>query len=134
MPHRVRILTCIVALIVLAWTVPARAEDFTGKVVGISDGDTITVLRGRTPVKIRLHGIDSPESSQDYGTRAKQATSELAFGKVVTVQSRGTDRYGRTVALLVLPDGRTPRAGECRDGLVVQEIRAGGRDTGEARS
>jgi endonuclease YncB( thermonuclease family) len=62
---------------------------------------------GRTPVKIRLHGIDCPESGQDFGTWAKQATSGLAFGKVVTVQPRGTDRYGRTVALVVLPDGRT---------------------------
>ena len=52
MPHRV--LPCIVALIVLAWAVPARAEDFTGKVVGVSDGDTLTVLRERTPVKVRV--------------------------------------------------------------------------------
>ena len=58
MPHRA--LLRLVALIVLAWVAPARAEDFTGKVVGISDGDTLTVLRGRTPVKIRLHGIDIP--------------------------------------------------------------------------
>src|ERR1035437_2562757 len=50
----------LVALIVLVSVVPARAEDFAGKVVGVSDGDTITVLRGRTPVKIRLHGIDCP--------------------------------------------------------------------------
>ena len=105
MPHRV--LPRLVALIVLAWVVPARAEDFTGKVVGVSDGDTITVLRGRIPVKIRLHGIDCPVSGQDFGTRAKQATSDLAFGKVVIVQPRDTDRYGRTVAVVILPDGRT---------------------------
>jgi micrococcal nuclease len=37
----------------------ARADGFTGKVVGISDGDTLTVLRDRTPVKVRLHGIDA---------------------------------------------------------------------------
>ena len=104
MPHRA--LPRLVALIFLAWVVPARAEDFAGKVMGVSDGDTITVLRGRTPVKIRLHGIDAPETGQDFGTRAKQAASDLAFGKVVTVQPRGTDRYGRTVALVVLPDGR----------------------------
>jgi endonuclease YncB( thermonuclease family) len=104
MPHRV--LPSLVALIVVAWACPARAEDFTGKVVGVSDGDTITVLRGRTLVKIRLHGIDAPETGQDFGTRAKQAASELAFGEVVTVQPRGTDRYGRTVAVVLLPDGR----------------------------
>ncbi len=88
----------------------ARAVDveFSGKVIGISDGDTIRVLRdGRTQVTIRLHGIDAPESGQDFGTRAKQATSELAFGKVVTVKERDTDRYGRTVAEVILPDGRS---------------------------
>jgi hypothetical protein len=58
LPHCV--LPRLVALIVLAWAVPARADDFTGKVVGVSDRDTLTVLRGRTPVKIRLHGIDVP--------------------------------------------------------------------------
>jgi micrococcal nuclease len=105
MPHRV--LPRLVALIVLAWVVPARAEDFSGKVVGVSDGDTITVLRDRTPIKVRLHGIDAPEAGQDFGSRAKQAASELAFGKVVTIQPRDTDRYGRTVALVVLPDGWT---------------------------
>jgi endonuclease YncB( thermonuclease family) len=105
MPHRT--LPRFVALIAFAWASPASAEDFTGKVVGISDGDTLTVLRGRTSVKIRLHGIDAPEAGQDFGTRAKQAASDLAFGKVVTVRPVTTDRYGRTVALVVLPDGRT---------------------------
>jgi micrococcal nuclease len=62
---------------------------------------------GRTQVKIRLHGIDAPENGQDFGSRAKQATSELAFGKTVTILPRDTDRYGRTVADVDLPDGRS---------------------------
>jgi micrococcal nuclease len=67
--------------------IPARdalwaADDFSGKVVGVSDGDTISVLRDRTPVKIRLFGIDCPETGQDFGSRAKAIASELAFGKV----------------------------------------------------
>jgi micrococcal nuclease len=82
------------------------AEDFTAKVVGVHDGDTITVLQGRTQVRIRLHGIDCPESRQAFGTRAKQLTSELVFGQVVTIRPRTRDRYGRTVAEIVLPDGR----------------------------
>jgi hypothetical protein len=64
------------------------------------------VLRERTPIKLRLHGIDAPESGQDFGVRAKAAAAELAFGKVVTVRLLGTDRYHRGVALVVLPDGR----------------------------
>jgi endonuclease YncB( thermonuclease family) len=84
----------------------SAADDFSGKVVGVSDGDTITVLRDRTPVKIRLRGIDCPETGQDFGSRAKSVTSDLAFGKVVTVHPKRKDRYGRTVADVILPDGR----------------------------
>jgi endonuclease YncB( thermonuclease family) len=58
MPHRA--LLRLVALIVLAWVVPARADDFMGKIVGVADGNALIVLRGRTPAKIRLHGIDIP--------------------------------------------------------------------------
>ncbi len=84
---------------------PALAEDFTGKVVGVTDGDTIRVLWDKEEIKIRLEGIDCPESHQAFGTKAKQATSELAFGKTVTVQAKGKDRYGRTLGEIILPDG-----------------------------
>ena len=84
---------------------PAIAE-FAGKVIGVSDGDTMTVLRDRSQVRIRLYGIDCPETGQDFGSRAKQFTADLAFGKVVKVVPRDRDRYGRLVADVVLPDGR----------------------------
>ena len=95
-----------IGLVVLAWASVAPAQEFSGKVVGVSDGDTITVLREKTPIKIRLNGIDCPESGQDFGSRAKSVTSELVFGQVVRVIPRDTDRYGRTVADIVLADGR----------------------------
>jgi endonuclease YncB( thermonuclease family) len=82
-------------------------QDFTGKVVGVTDGDTLTVLHDNKPEKIRLNGIDCPESGQPFGTKAKQFTSDLTFGKIVTVQVRDRDRYGRTVAEIILPDGRS---------------------------
>ena len=85
--------------------VPVR-ETFTGKVVGLSDGDTLSVLREGKAVKVRLHGIDTPESKQPFGTRARQYTGELAFNQLVTVLVRDTDRYGRIVGEVVLPDGR----------------------------
>jgi endonuclease YncB( thermonuclease family) len=86
-------------LAVLALTAPAAAVDrFAGTVIGVADGDTITVLRDRTPVKIRLDGVDAPESGQDFGQRAKQFTSGLVFGKTVSVDVRDVDRYGRLVA------------------------------------
>ena len=51
------------------------AADFTGRVVGVADGDTITVLHSGKPVRIRLNGIDSPEKRQAFGKRAKQFAS-----------------------------------------------------------
>lgn len=87
---------------------PQIALAWPGLVVGISDGDTITVLRnGREQVKIRLYGIDCPEKRQAWGSRATQATGRLCAGKVVDVQETDIDRYGRTVAIIMLPDGRT---------------------------
>jgi endonuclease YncB( thermonuclease family) len=71
--------------ILLAHWCAVNADELPGKVVGVSDGDTITVLIERTQVKVRLSGIDCPETGQDFGSRAKAATSELAFGKVVAL-------------------------------------------------
>src|SRR4051795_10630742 len=96
------------ALFVVVLVSPVAAADYPARVVGVSDGGTLTVLRdGRTQVKVRLHGIDAPETGQAFGSRAKEAASALAFGKEVTVQVRDTDRYGRSVAEVVLPDGRS---------------------------
>ena len=65
-------------------------DTITGKVVSIADGDTIIVLdSGKTQHKIRLYGIDCPESHQDYGQKAKDLTSAVVFGKTVSGQSDG---------------------------------------------
>jgi endonuclease YncB( thermonuclease family) len=101
-----RVLRVPLVLLISAFDAFPASDDFSGKVIGVSDGDTLTILRDRTPVKIRLRGIDCPETGQDFGSRAKSVTSELAFGKVVTVHPRRKDRYGRTVADVILPDGR----------------------------
>jgi micrococcal nuclease len=53
----------------------------SGKVVGVSDGDTITVLVNKTQVKVRLYGIDCPENGQDFGARAKQFASQMVLGR-----------------------------------------------------
>jgi len=82
------------------------APEFTAKVIGVADGDTITVLRDRSEVRIRLDGIDCPESGQAFGSMAKARTAELALGKMVKVRPRNKDRYGRTVAEVWLSDGR----------------------------
>jgi micrococcal nuclease len=94
-----------VAALAILLPLPALAEEFTGKVVGITDGDTIKVLRNGEEVKIRIEGIDCPERHQAFENKAKQATSDLAFGKTLIVQAKGMDRYQRTLADIILPDG-----------------------------
>lgn len=74
------------------------ASTITGTVVGVTDGDTITVLDAeKEQHKIRLYGIDAPESNQDYGQRSKQLLSALVYGDSVRVDYDGKDRYGRIV-------------------------------------
>lgn len=68
-----------------------------GKVISISDGDTFTILVEQEQIKIRLHGIDCPEKSQDFGNVAKQFLSDLIFNKEVEVIQTDVDRYGRTI-------------------------------------
>ena len=76
---------------------PAYAADFSGLVVSVLDGDTVEVLHNNKAERIRLNGIDCPEKGQAYGKRAKQAASELVFGKEVTLETHGLDKYGRTI-------------------------------------
>lgn len=92
-------------VLVLILSVPAfAAQVIEGKVVGISDGDTITVLTNeKRQVKVRLYGVDCPESKQAFGTRARQSTSDKVFGKRVRVEVADTDRYGRTVGIVAAP-------------------------------
>jgi endonuclease YncB( thermonuclease family) len=114
---RVLTTTCLLAIFIFATGATGPpAQTFLGKVVGVADGDTITVLHDRRPETIRLNGIDAPEKGQAFGNRAKQFTSELAFGEVVHVLVRDQDRYGRTVADVRLSDGR---------GLNHEVVRAG---------
>jgi len=85
------VLACSLILLALWFSAVSavNAADFSGQVVGIIDGDTITVLVNRSRLNIRLNGIDCPEKGQAYGKRAKQAASELVFGKEVTLHTFG---------------------------------------------
>ncbi|MDR2573753.1 MAG: thermonuclease family protein [Desulfovibrio sp.] len=82
----------------------AAPSSYTASVIGISDGDTITVLTAdKRQVKIRLYGIDCPERSQPYGNSAKLATGGAVHGKNVEIRDMGTDRYGRAVGVVTMP-------------------------------
>ena len=79
----------------------AHAETFQCKVVGVTDGDTITCLTDqKEQVKVRLYQIDAPESGQAYRQKAKQALSDMIYGLTVEVENKGTDRYKRMLGIL----------------------------------
>lgn len=83
----------------------SQAAILEGRVVGVADGDTITILDNtNTQYKIRLAGIDAPEKKQPFGNVSKKALSDMVYGKQVTVDYNKQDRYGRTVGK-VLVDG-----------------------------
>ena len=93
------------------------ADTLIGKVVGVADGDTITVLDGQqTQHKIRLMGIDCPEKSQPFGQNAKQSLSNLVFGRAVEVEWQKHDRYERIVGK-VLVNGQDANLEQVRRGM-----------------
>ncbi len=96
---------------------PLPSTLLEGKVVGIQDGDTITLLDPLNhPYRIRLLGIDAPEKNQPFGKVAKQVLSDRIFGKQVQVMTKGRDRYGRTLGKVLL-DGRDINMEMVRHGL-----------------
>ena len=95
---------------------PLEAAEFSGPVVSVLDGDTIEVLHHQRAERIRLSGIDCPEKGQAYGQKAKDAVADLAFRKEVTLQTHGLDKYGRTLADVLLPDGTNVNHALVKDG------------------
>lgn len=106
-------LAVLLAAAIALWAVSGLAADgraaaatLTGEVVAVLDGDTITVLDAeRTQHRVRLAGIDSPETGQPYGHRARQALAQAVFRRQVVVGWSKRDRYGRIVGK-VLQGGR----------------------------
>jgi micrococcal nuclease len=86
--------------ITVAFTLSLPLLAFAHQVIGIADGDTLTLLVDRKPVKIRLANIDAPEKAQSWGSRSKQSLSDLCWGKDATYETQDVDRYGRTVAVV----------------------------------
>lgn len=92
-------------LLTLALTVAvcAHAGEIRGLVVGVADGDTITVLDGKmVQHKIRLSGIDAPEKSQAFGQRSKMSLSDMVYRQNVTIVTTKRGRYGREIGKILL--------------------------------
>ena len=82
-----------------------HAEILTGRVTGISDGDTLTLVDvSEVQFKIRLSGIDSPEKGQAFGHFCKHNLSDLAYGRAVQIDWQKLDRYGRIIGKVLVDE------------------------------
>lgn len=96
----------------------ASAAELAGKVVRVADGDTITVLdASKTQHRIRMTGIDAPESKQAFGNRSRQSLADLVAGKQVTVRWDEQDRYGRILGQVLTPDGQDANLAQVQRGM-----------------
>jgi endonuclease YncB( thermonuclease family) len=101
----------------------ARAVEWVGTVVGVADGDTLTLLAAdQTPHRIRLDGIDAPEKAQPWGERAKQSLSALAYGRAAHADCAKSDRYGRAVCRVTV-DGVDVGLEQVRRGMAWHYVR-----------
>lgn len=105
------------ALVLAANAATAATRPLSGRIVGVSDGDTVTLL---TPDlrehRIRLAQIDAPESRQAFGSRSKQSLAALCFGRQALVRIEDTDRYGRVVGRVTC-SGVDANAHQVRTGM-----------------
>lgn len=106
-----------ILVLILLVPLPVAATEWSGTVVGISDGDTLTVLNAdNRQIKIRLVEIDAPESKQAFGTQSKKSLSDICFKKPVIVDDRGSDKYKRTLGRLRC-DGVDANAEQVKRGM-----------------
>jgi endonuclease YncB( thermonuclease family) len=110
-------LLMVATILSVLFAAQVHAEILNGRVVGVADGDTVTVLdASRQQHKIRLMGIDAPEKKQAFGNKSKQALSDLVFNKQVSVEFSKTDRYGRTIGK-ILVDGLDANLEQVKKGM-----------------
>jgi endonuclease YncB( thermonuclease family) len=90
----------VLLLAVLALAPGAALADFTGRVVKVADGDTLTVLVDKKHIRVRLDGIDAPERGQAFGKQSRQSLAQLCAAKDARVVERGKDRHGHTAGVV----------------------------------
>ncbi|SDP81883.1 thermonuclease family protein [Desulforhopalus singaporensis] len=118
-----KIVYLLTLIIILVLPLQISAQTITGKVVGIADGDTITILDAeKNQHKIRFYGIDCPESKQAFGRAAKRHTSNITARKTAQVEVYDTDRYGRAVGVVTV-DGVNVNQSLIENGLAWQYLR-----------
>lgn len=101
-----KLINCLtLSIIFLFCQCNASAESLAGQVVGVSDGDTITLIDStKSQHKIRLTGIDAPEKNQAFGQASKKSLSDMVFNQYVVVSWEKRDRYKRILGKVLLKD------------------------------
>lgn len=100
---KVRKLLLSIFIVVTPFTAFAEKANFEAKVVKVIDGDTVDVLTdANAKVRVRLYGIDAPESKQAFGQKARQALTGAVASKTVMVVDHGQDIYGRLLGSIWL--------------------------------
>ena len=97
--------------------ISAHAETISGRIVGVVDGDTVVLLDpALKQYRIRLQGIDAPESKQAFGQRSKQNLSNLVYGRQVVAECSKQDKYKRSVCKIVV-DGKDANLAQVEAGM-----------------
>ena len=113
----------IILMIAMAGPLNAAWADVEGKVVAVTDGDTIKVLDAqKVQHKIRLTGIDAPERKQPFGNVSREHLASLVAGREVFVESQKTDRYGRTLGKVWVQPADCPTCGKTLDANYAQVL------------
>jgi len=106
-----------ITAVLLALACTVNAETITGLVVGIADGDTVTILDAeKKQHKIRLGGIDAPESAQAFGQSSKKNLSNMVFNRQVEADCVKRDKYRRLVCKILI-NGNDANLEQVRSGL-----------------
>lgn len=112
------------ALVVFLFGLPAaplHAATLHGRVVGVADGDTLTLADGRQRrIKVRLSGIDAPEKNQVYGRQSAAHLASLVLGKAVEVEWDRRDAYGRVIGRVLVAPNACPACAKLRDAGLAQ--------------
>jgi endonuclease YncB( thermonuclease family) len=120
----------IITILSCFWTIPVKQEQYpsglSGKVISVTDGDTIDILYENKPLRIRLEHIDCPEirKKQPYGAAAKKFTSDKCFGQVVSIKHRNQiDRNKRLIGEVINADGLNVNKALVKAGLAWHFIK-----------
>lgn len=114
----------VIAILTTLAAIPASAEEFSGRVTRVTDGDTFRM--SGVELAIRVWGLDAPERDEQGGSAATSTMRSLVDGQTLTCLIRDIDRYQRLVGQCFLPDGRDITAAMISSGTATEYCRYSG--------